>query len=149
MENTRHIRRITPFLWFPHSAAEAARFYCTIFNDSRIISSSPQSATFELEGQVIIAFNGGPHYQLNEAFSLYINCETQEEVDYYWEKLAENGKKSRCGWLTDQYGVTWQVIPSMLISALNHTDREKAGHAMQAMMKMSRIVISELEEAMA
>lgn len=108
------VQKITPFLWFNSGAEEAAKYYCTIFRNSRVINSSPMLTTVELDGLQVMILNGGPHFQLNESFSLLITCEDQEEIDYYWNKLTAGGRESQCGWLVDKYGVSWQVFPSIL-----------------------------------
>ena len=106
------MQKITPFLWFNNQAQEAADFYCSIFNDSKVISANPMMVTFQIEGQKFFALNGGPMFKFTEAISLYVNCETQEEVDTLWDKLISNGgQESQCGWLKDKYGLSWQIIP--------------------------------------
>jgi predicted 3-demethylubiquinone-9 3-methyltransferase (glyoxalase superfamily) len=143
------MQKITPFLWFDGKAVEAARFYVSIFPNSRITEVAPMSATFEIEGCSFIAFNGGPHYRFSPAISLFVNCETQEEVDELTEKLVAGGEQQPCGWLKDKYGLSWQVIPSILGELLRHKDPEKATKAMQAMMTMKKIDIHRLQEAVA
>lgn len=142
--------KITPFLWYNDKAVEAAKFYASIFKGSKIRSQSPMSATLRLLGQDYILFNGGPHYKLNPSASLFVTVKTQKEVDHYWSKLLQGGgKPSRCGWLTDKYGLSWQVIPSILGELLSHKDRVKADRAMQAMLKMRKIDIKKLKQAAA
>jgi predicted 3-demethylubiquinone-9 3-methyltransferase (glyoxalase superfamily) len=154
------MQKITPFLWFDGRAEEAMNFYTSIFKNSKIISSKKwgkgtsfpedqiMTGTFELDGLQFHAFDAGPEFKFTEAISLMIDCQDQEEVDYYWEKLqADGGQESVCGWLKDKFGVSWQVTPSILPKMLADTDREKAGRAMQAMMKMRKIEISVLEDA--
>jgi predicted 3-demethylubiquinone-9 3-methyltransferase (glyoxalase superfamily) len=142
------MQKITPFLWLESGAGEAAQFYASVFQDAKILSSSAQSATVRLEGQEIHLFNGGPHFKLSPAFSLFVNCETQAEIDTLWTKLtADGGKDSRCGWLEDKYGVSWQLIPPMLRAYLNDPDREKAGRVMAAMLEMNKLDIAALEAA--
>lgn len=146
--------KITPFLWFNADLEQVANFYQSVFKDSKVLNMSGppgnvMSATFELEGQRFHAFNGGPMFKFNESVSFFINCETQEEVDYYWEKLTEGGEKSRCGWLKDQFGLSWQVIPSILQQVLGHPDPEKAKKAMEAMMQMGKLDIQKLKDAVA
>ena len=141
------IQKITPFLWFDNNAEEAAKFYCSVFKNSKIISSSPMSVTFELEGLLFHGLNGGPLFKFTEAVSFFVSCETQEEVDYYWEKLTADGQESRCGWLKDKYGLSWQIIPEILGKLLNDVDRTKANRAMQAMLQMQKIEIKKLQEA--
>jgi len=150
---------ITPFLWFDNNLEEAINFYTSIFEDSKISSinrsgesgpgskGSVFSATFELAGQKFYGLNGGPMFKFTEAVSFFISCETQEEVDELWEKLSEGGAKSRCGWLKDQFGLSWQVIPKKLGELMSGKDPEKSGKVMQAMMKMDKIIIKDLEDA--
>ena len=150
------MNRITPFLWYDGRIEEAVNFYRSIFPNSKVHGTSPgpdgslMSATVELEGQTLMLFNGGPHYRLTPAISLYVNCESQAEVDDLWTKLlAGGGKETQCGWLEDRFGLSWQVIPSILPKLLGDKDREKAGRAMNAMLKMKKIDIAELERAAA
>jgi predicted 3-demethylubiquinone-9 3-methyltransferase (glyoxalase superfamily) len=112
------MKKITPFLWFNNNANEAASFYVSIFKNSKIIESNPMTVLFELEGEEFVALNGGPQYTFNPAISFVINCETQEDIDYYWEKLGASGEYQQCGWLKDMYGISWQVIPTSLPSML-------------------------------
>ncbi len=140
--------KITPFLWFKVPMEEPLAYYESIFRDFRVIQQSPMGATFEIEGQRFLAFNGGPHFDFNEAVSFFIDCEDQAEVDYYWERLtAEGGQESRCGWLKDKYGLSWQVIPKALSRYLGDPDREKAGRVQQAMLQMKKIDVAALERA--
>ena len=139
------VQKITPFLWFDNVAVEAAIFYISIFKNSRIISSSPIVTKFELEGLELIALNGGPTFKLSEAFSLAINCNGQTEIDYYWDKLTSNGSEGRCGWLKDKFGVSWQVVPSILPKILS--DPEKASRVTSAYMKMNKLDIELLMKA--
>jgi predicted 3-demethylubiquinone-9 3-methyltransferase (glyoxalase superfamily) len=155
------MQKIVPNLWFDTESEEAANFYCSIFNDSRItrishyLDAGPRPAgmvltvDFELEGQRFTALNGGPDFKFNEAMSLLVNCESQEEVDELWEKLSEGGQTNVCGWLKDKYGVAWQVIPTVLDEMLADDDSEKANRVMKAMLQMTKIEIKELEEAYA
>jgi predicted 3-demethylubiquinone-9 3-methyltransferase (glyoxalase superfamily) len=143
------MQKITPFLWFDGKAEEAAKFYTSIFKNSKIESISPMSATFQLEGVKFMALNGGPHFKFTEAISFFVSCETQKEIDYYWEKLSAGGKKSRCGWLKDKFGVSWQIVPPILGELLNDNDEEKAQRVMQAMLKMDKIDIKTLKQAYA
>jgi predicted 3-demethylubiquinone-9 3-methyltransferase (glyoxalase superfamily) len=152
-------QKITPFLWFNNNAEEAMNFYSAIFKNTKfdILSrwgengmgpkGSVMSATFELEGQKFMALNGGPMFPFTEAISLYVNCETQEEVDMFWEKLSEGGAKSRCGWLKDKFGLSWQIIPSALGELLNSKDAGVAKRVMGAMMQMDKIIIADLKKA--
>jgi predicted 3-demethylubiquinone-9 3-methyltransferase (glyoxalase superfamily) len=150
---------ITPFLWFDGKAEEAMNFYVSIFKNSKVLSvsrcgdagpgpkGSVLTASFELEGQKFVALNGGPHYTFTPAISFVVNCETQEEVDRYWEKLTDGGKEVQCGWLTDKYGLSWQITPTILITMLRDKDPAKAQRVMLAMMKMIKIDIKELQRA--
>jgi len=150
---------ITPFLWFDDQAEEAMNFYTSIFKDSRVGSitrygdagpgpkGSVMSATFRLNGQDFMALNGGPHFTFTPAISFFVSCETQEEVDELWEKLSEGGATQRCGWLTDKFGLSWQIIPSVLGELLGDQDAAKAQRAMQAMLQMDKIDINALKQA--
>ncbi len=140
-------RTITPFLWFEKDALEAAKFYVKIFKRSKILKSGPQTVTFRLDGQEFIALNGGPYYKINEAVSFFIACRTQKEIDHYWKKLSAGGTILQCGWVTDRYGVTWQVIPDILGKLLGDRNREKAARAHQAMMQMKKLDIAALRKA--
>src|SRR5690242_266645 len=153
-------QKITPFLWFDGQAEEAANFYTSIFENSRIVDvarygevgpgekGSVMTISFELEGQKFVGLNGGPHYKFTPAISFYVSCQTQQEVDYFWERLLEDGgKPSQCGWLSDKFGVSWQVVPDALIEYLQDADREKAQRVMQAMLQMVKIDINKLKEA--
>jgi len=140
--------KITPFLWFDNQAEAAARFYTSVFKNSRLLNVTPMVVNFEIEGQEIIALNGGPRLQFSEAFSLLVNCDSQDEVDYYWSRLtADGGQESMCGWLKDKFGFSWQIVPVQLSKLLGDKDRERAGRAMQAMLKMKKIDIATLERA--
>jgi predicted 3-demethylubiquinone-9 3-methyltransferase (glyoxalase superfamily) len=143
------MQKISPFLWFDGKAEEAARFYTSIFKNSKIESISPRSVTFQLDGVKFMALNGGPHFQFTEAISFFVNCGTQKEIDYFWEKLSAGGKKSRCGWLKDKFGVSWQIVPPILGELLNDEDEEKSRRVMQAMLKMDKIDIKTLKQAYA
>ena len=146
-KKTKTSRQITPFLWFEGRAAEAAKFYASIFPRAKILSVSPMSATLQLAGQKLILFNGGPHYKLTPAVSLFVHCQTQKEVDYYWARLTRGGEESRCGWLVDKFGLSWQVVPDILFTLLNDEDPGKADRAMQAMLKMRKLDIQALKRA--
>jgi predicted 3-demethylubiquinone-9 3-methyltransferase (glyoxalase superfamily) len=141
------MQTITPFLWYDGQAEEAATFYTSIFKDSKMLSVSPMAATFELQGQKFIALNGGPDYSFTPAVSFLIECETQQEVDDLWDRLSEGGEPGRCGWLKDKFGLSWQVIPSILPQMLQDDDDEKSGRVMQAMLGMSKIDIAGLRRA--
>jgi len=152
-------QKITPFLWFDSNAEEAINFYTSIFKDSKVISisrygdagpgpkGSVMGITFQLEGQQFMALNGGPHFHFTPAISLFVNCETQEEVDELWQKLSEGGEEQRCGWLQDKYGLSWQIIPSVLIRLLNDKDPVKSQRVMNAMLQMDEIDIQRLRQA--
>jgi predicted 3-demethylubiquinone-9 3-methyltransferase (glyoxalase superfamily) len=140
-------QKITPFLWYDTQALEAAKFYGTIFKKSKILNASPLVVTFELEGQKFMALNGGPQFKFTEAFSLFVECESQEEVDELWEKLSTGGEKSQCGWLKDKYGLSWQVVPSILMKLMSDPDPKKSQRVMDAIMKMQKIEIHKLQEA--
>lgn len=153
------MQKITPFLWFDNNAEEAINFYISIFKDAKIISEarygdagpgpkgSLMTASFQLFGQEFVALNGGPMYKFTEAISFVVDCKTQEEVDYYWDKLTEGGEESRCGWLKDKFGLSWQIVPSILSQLLSNKDPEKAKNTMMAMLQMSKIDIQALKDA--
>jgi predicted 3-demethylubiquinone-9 3-methyltransferase (glyoxalase superfamily) len=154
------MQKITPYLWFDNNAEEAINFYTSIFKNSKIISESryPEgapvpagtlmSATFQLEGQEFIALNGGPQHKFNEAVSFLVDCKTQAEVDDLWAKLtADGGEEGPCGWLKDKFGVSWQIIPTILGELLSDPDPVKAQNAMQAMFQMKKIEIDKLKQA--
>jgi predicted 3-demethylubiquinone-9 3-methyltransferase (glyoxalase superfamily) len=153
------MQKITPFLWFDGNAEEAMKFYVSIFKNSKILSvarygeggpgpaGSVMTGTFQLDGQELIALNGGPHFKFTEAISLFVNCETQEEVDELWEKLSAGGQKSRCGWLKDKFGLSWQIIPKALGMMLQDKDPEKSKRVMNAMLQMDKIDIKGLKQA--
>ena len=161
------IHRITPCLWFDDQAQEAAEFYTSIFKNSRIghisrygeagrevhgkAPGTVLTVAFELDGQSFTALNGGPIFKFNEALSLQVNCETQEEVDYYWRRLSEGGNEGaqQCGWLKDKYGVSWQVVPTILVELIADPDPEKSGRAMTAMLQMKKLDIAKLKRAFA
>ena len=153
------IQKITPFLWFDNNAEEAIHFYTSIFKNSKIGTVSRygdggpgpkgtiMSATFELEGLEFMALNGGPQFRFTEAVSFFVRCETQAEIDELWEKLSAGGQKSRCGWLKDKFGLSWQIVPPVLGELLNDQDPEKAKRVMFAMLKMDKIDIQTLKDA--
>jgi len=153
------MQKITPFLWFDGNAEEAMNFYVSIFKNSQVISVTryPEggpgpagtviTAKFVLDGQEFFALNGGPKFKFTEAISLYVNCETQEEVDELWERLSEGGEKSRCGWLKDKYGLSWQVIPAVLGQLMGDKDPEKSKRVMMAMLQMDKIDVKTLQQA--
>jgi predicted 3-demethylubiquinone-9 3-methyltransferase (glyoxalase superfamily) len=152
-------QKITPNLWFDTEAEEAANFYCSVFKNSRILNTTrytenaPREAgmvmtvDFELDGQRFTGINGGDNFKFDEAISFLINCEDQAEVDYYWDKLSEGGEESQCGWLKDKYGLSWQVVPAGMDALFSGDDPERAERAMQAMLKMSKLDVAELEKA--
>jgi predicted 3-demethylubiquinone-9 3-methyltransferase (glyoxalase superfamily) len=140
--------KISTFLWFESGADEAAKLYCSIFPISKITKSTPMSTEFEIEGQRFVAFNGGPHYKLTPAISLFVSCNTQAEVDALWQRFLDaGGTESRCGWLVDKFGLSWQIIPTRLLELMSDPDRVKADRAVQAMMTMQKIDIAALEQA--
>ena len=150
------MQKITTFLMFNDQAEAAVNFYTSVFKNSKIVSmhragpgpkDAMMSATFELEGQQFMAFNGGPTFKFAEGMSLFVNCETQVEVDELWEKLSAGGTPGRCGWLKDRFGVSWQIIPSVLGKLLGSKDAAKAGRVMQAMLQMGKLDIAKLEQA--
>jgi len=161
------IQKITPCLWFDDQAEQAAKFYTEVFKNSRIkkisrygkegyeIHHRPEGSVmtveFELDGQTFTALNGGPIFKLNEAISFQVDCATQEEVDYYWEKLSEGGdeKAQQCGWLKDKYGLSWQIVPRVLVEMLNDPDAKKSQRVMAALLKMKKIEIETLKRAYA
>ena len=146
------MQKITTFLTFNNQAEEAANLYVAVFKDAKITSISRSGETvfsvnFQLLGQNFYALNGGPHFTFSPGISLFVNCETQQEVDELWEKLSEGGEKGRCGWLKDKFGVSWQVIPSDLGKLMQGKDPEKSKRVMQAMLQMNKIVIEDLQKA--
>ncbi len=148
------MKNITPFLWFDTQAEEAANFYVSLFKNARISDEAGDAeagnamsvVSFELEGQVFNAVNGGPEFKYTDGVSFVVNCETQEEVDHYWENLSEGGSKGQCGWLKDRYGVSWQIVP-MAMSDLMSTDTVKAKAVIAAMLTMTKLDINQLQEA--
>jgi predicted 3-demethylubiquinone-9 3-methyltransferase (glyoxalase superfamily) len=144
--------KITPFLWFDGQAEEAMNYYVSIFKNAKVLNVSRangkvMSVTFELEGQQFMGLNAGPKFKFTEAVSFFVSCETQEEVDELWEKLSAGGEKSRCGWLKDKFGLSWQIIPKALGKLLSDPDPRKSQAVMQAMLKMNKIVIADLQRA--
>lgn len=151
-------QKVTTFLWFNDNAEEAANFYCSVFKNSKILTTIPRPESvpnpkgsvmvvdFELDGQRFTALNGGPQFKFTEAISLLVSCENQDEIDYFWEKLSEGGQKVECGWLKDKYGLSWQVAPSNL-SELLQGDIEKTDRVMKAVMQMKKLDIAEMEKA--
>jgi predicted 3-demethylubiquinone-9 3-methyltransferase (glyoxalase superfamily) len=153
------MRKITPFLWFDHQAEEAAQLYTAIFKNSKINSinrseaaepgaeGAVMSVSFELEGLEFIALNGGPHFTFTPAISLFVSCETQDEVDILWGKLCEGGEEGQCGWLKDKFGLSWQIIPKGLVEMLYSKDAQKSRRAMDAMLLMKKIDIARIKQA--
>ena len=153
------MQKIVPFLWFDGKAEEAANFYVSVFKNSKVVrvtrygeagpgpKGSVMSVTFQLAGQEVYALNGGPQFSFTPAISLFVNCETQAEVDALWEKLSADGSKDRCGWLQDKYGLSWQIIPTALGKMLSDKDPKKSASAMKAMLQMDKIDIKKLQEA--
>jgi predicted 3-demethylubiquinone-9 3-methyltransferase (glyoxalase superfamily) len=153
--------QITPFLWFDGKAEEAMNFYLSIFRNARVVdvmrygetgpgpAGSVMTATFDLDGQRFIALNGGPHFSFTPAISMFVTCETQQEVDELWDKLSAGGEAQRCGWLKDKYGLSWQIVPAVLKEMLQDRDAAKASRVMQALMTMGRIDIARLQQAQA
>jgi len=158
------MQKITPFLWYDNNAEEAANFYVSIFKNSKMgdiaryddsgakaagrPTESVMVVEFQLEGQEFVALNGGPHFKFTEAVSFVVNCESQEEVDYFWGELtADGGAESQCGWLKDKYGLSWQIVPTILPELLQDKDRAKAKRVMEAMLKMKKIDIKTLQQA--
>jgi predicted 3-demethylubiquinone-9 3-methyltransferase (glyoxalase superfamily) len=153
------MQKIIPCLWFNNQAEEATRFYTAIFKNSKLDNISYYGdagpgtkgtvlmTTFQLNGQEIMALNGGPEYKFTPAISLFVNCENQEEVDYFWEQLSEGGEKGPCGWLTDKFGVSWQIVPTILGILMGDKDENKAARVMQAMLQMTKLDIKILQQA--
>jgi predicted 3-demethylubiquinone-9 3-methyltransferase (glyoxalase superfamily) len=160
---TKVTQKITPFLWFDDKAEEAAKLYTSIFKNSRLgeitrydeetanVAGRPKGSVmtvaFELEGQEFVALNGGPVFRFNESVSFVVNCDTQEEVDYFWAKLSAGGEESRCGWLKDKFGLWWQVVPAVLNEMVKDKDRQKSQRVMHAMLQMDKIDIMTLKKA--
>jgi predicted 3-demethylubiquinone-9 3-methyltransferase (glyoxalase superfamily) len=155
------MQKITPCLWFDGKAEEAMTFYASIFKRSKVVDvmrygeagpgpkGTVMAVTFELDGQRFMALNGGPLYTFTPAISLFVSCETQDEIDAYWERLADGGKPVQCGWLTDKYGVSWQIVPKVLGDMLQDEDPEKSARVMRAMLGMVKLEIAGLERAYA
>jgi predicted 3-demethylubiquinone-9 3-methyltransferase (glyoxalase superfamily) len=151
--------KITPFLWFDHQAEEAADFYVSIFPNSKIVKivrygaagpgpqGSVMTVEFQLEGQSLVALNGGPHFKFTEAISFVVSCQTQDEVDFYWEKLSAGGTEVQCGWLKDKFGLSWQIVPTLLPELLSDPDPAKSQRVMKAMLAMKKLDIRALKQA--
>ena len=154
-------QKITTFLWFDNNAEEAAKFYVSVFKNSRIITSLPHvegvpgpagvalTVDFELDGERFTALNGGPQFKFTEAISLVVHCQTQEEVDYFWEKLSEGGEKVECGWLKDKFGLSWQIVPDVLFELFQEGDKAKTQRVMKAVMQMKKLEVEGLKKAAA
>jgi len=153
------MQKISPFLWFDNQAEEAVNLYVSVFRNSKVgdvtrygdagpgPKGSVMTASFELEGQQFTALNGGPHFKFTEAVSFVVNCETQEEVDELWDKLSEGGQTQQCGWLKDRFGLSWQIVPSVLMELINDPDPQKSQRVTEAMLQMTRIDIAKLRQA--
>ena len=153
------MQKITPFLWFDSQAEEAMNFYVSIFKNSKVLGvthygdagpgpkGTVMTAKFQLDGQEFVALNGDPQFKFTEAISFVVNCATQKEVDEYWERLSEGGEKSRCGWLKDKFGLSWQIVPTVLVEMYQDKDSAKSQRVMKAMMQMNKIDIEKLKEA--
>ncbi len=153
------MQKITPFLWFDDNLEDALNLYTSIFKDAKILSvtkygdagpgpkGTAMTASFQLNGQEFVGLNGGPHFKFTEAVSFVINCETQAEIDYYWEKLSAGGTKSRCGWLKDKFGLSWQVVPKDMGKLFSGPDPKKSNRVMQAMLQMDKLDIAKLKQA--
>ena len=158
-ENQPQTQKITTFLWFDGNAEEAAKFYTSVFKNSRIRNTtyygdagpgpkgSVMTVDFELDGVVFTGLNAGPQFKFTEAISQVVHCQTQEEVDYFWEKLSEGGQKVECGWLKDKFGLSWQIVPEIFLEAISDPDQQKVDRAMKAMMTMKKLDIEQLKQA--
>jgi predicted 3-demethylubiquinone-9 3-methyltransferase (glyoxalase superfamily) len=156
---SKQFQKISPFLWFDTQAEEAVKFYTSIFKDSSIgivtyygeLGPGPKGSVmtigFQLEGQQFVALNGGPHFKFTEAVSFVVNCETQDEVDHFWEKLSEGGQEVQCGWVKDKFGLSWQIVPTVLPKLFQGDDAERTKRVMQAMLQMKKLDIATLEKA--
>jgi len=155
----KQIQKITPFLWFDNQAEDAARFYASVFPNSKIEAvarygeagpgpaGSVMTVAFELDGQKFTASNGGPHFKFTEAISFVVNCETQQEVDEYWAKLTEGGQEVQCGWLKDKYGLSWQIVPAVMVEMIKDKDAARSQRVVKAMMQMKKLDTARLQEA--
>ena len=148
------MKKVTPFLWFDTQAEEAMNYYVSVFKNAKVlgVSRGPDgkafTVSFELDGQEFMGLNAGPQFKFNEAVSMFVNCEDQAEVDYFWNALTANGgEESMCGWLKDKYGLSWQIVPKQLGELMNDPDREKAGRVMDAMLNMKKIIVADLQKA--
>jgi predicted 3-demethylubiquinone-9 3-methyltransferase (glyoxalase superfamily) len=155
------MQKITSFLWYDSEAEQAAKYYCSIFKNSKILKTNyyteavpskkgtVMTVLFDLEGHEFVALNAGPMYKFNESVSFMVQCKSQAEVDYYWDKLSAGGEQQPCGWLKDKFGLSWQVTPTVLLELTTDPDQKKAARVMEAMMKMKKIIIADLERAAA
>ena len=153
------MHKITPFLWFDNNAEEAAKFYTSVFKNAKILSASrygdgapmpkgtAMTVSLEIDGQEVMLLNGGPYFKHSEAFSFFVNCDTQEEVDWFWSQLTEGGEESQCAWLKDKFGVSWQIVPKALGELLGDPDPAKSQRVMQAMLQMKKIDVAKLQQA--
>ena len=153
------MQKITPFLWFDNNAEQAANFYASVFRNSKIVNvarygdagpgpkGSVMTVKFQIEGQEFVALNGGPHYKMTPGTSFVVNCSTQDEVDHYWSKLADAGQIMDCGWLTDRFGVTWQIVPTILPELLTDKDPARSQRVMKVMLQMKKLDIAKLKQA--
>ncbi|HEV2830276.1 MAG TPA: VOC family protein [Pyrinomonadaceae bacterium] len=158
---TPRTQKITTFLWFDNNAEEAVNFYVSVFKNSKVLQTTRygeigpgpkgtvMTIAFQLDGQEFTALNGGPQFKFTEAVSLVVHCDTQEEVDYFWEKLSEGGEKVECGWLKDRFGLSWQITPDVLLELLEQSDEQKSQRVMKAMMQMKKLDIEALKQAAA
>jgi predicted 3-demethylubiquinone-9 3-methyltransferase (glyoxalase superfamily) len=154
-----HAQKITTFLWFDNNAEEAVNFYVSIFKNSKVLNTTRygdvgpgpkgtvMTIAFELDGQEFTALNGGPQFKFTEAVSLVVHCQTQEEVDHFWERLSEGGEKVECGWLKDKFGLSWQITPDVLLELIQDSDEQKSQRVMKAMMQMKKLDIERLKQA--
>ena len=152
-------KKIVPFLWFNDNAEEAANFYVSIFKNSKMLGinyyppeapgkeGTVMTVKFELDGEEIVALNGGPHFTFSEAFSFWVKCDTQEEIDYFWEKLSQGGETSECGWLKDKFGLSWQIVPSLIEELISEENPERKNRVLKAVWQMQKLDINVLEKA--
>jgi predicted 3-demethylubiquinone-9 3-methyltransferase (glyoxalase superfamily) len=141
------MKKITPFLWFDTQAEEAMNYYVSIFKNSKVINASPQMVQFELDGQEFIGLNAGPQYKFNEAISMFVNCEDQAEVDYFWDKLSAVPEAEQCSWCKDKFGLSWQIVPKQLGELMGDPDPQRSQRVVQAMLKMKKIIVADLQKA--
>lgn len=141
------MKKITPFLWFEKDAEEAAKYYVSLFPNSKVTMASPMIVNFTLDGQDFMALNGGPQYSFTPAISMFVSCENQEEVDHYWEALSADPKSEQCGWCKDKYGLSWQIIPKQFMELVSDPDPVKSKSVMDAMLTMKKLIVSDLQDA--